>query len=69
MGNLTLPTTTTLLCDGKKVVEMTAKGNVVWSFAGFKMPHKAQRLPNGNTLIADYGGGVLEVDRAGKTVW
>jgi hypothetical protein len=33
------------------------------------MPYSAQRLPNGNTLVAGREGRAAEVDRAGKVVW
>ena len=29
----------------------------------------AQRLPNGNTLLTDWDGDILEVDPIGRTVW
>jgi hypothetical protein len=49
--------------QGRKVREIPAPGG----------PHSVIRLPNGNTLIAygDMPGGrhVIEVDKAGKTVW
>ena len=49
--------------QGKMVREIPAPGG----------PHSVVRLPNGNTLIAcgDSPGGqrVIEVDKAGKTVW
>ena len=42
----------------------------VWEFENLKNPYDADRLPNGNTLIADtFGGRVIEVDRDGKIVW
>lgn len=49
--------------DGKMVREIPAAGG----------PHSAARLPNGNTIVTcgDRPGGarVVEVDKAGKTVW
>jgi hypothetical protein len=49
--------------DGKVVMEVPAKGG----------PHSVVRLPNGNTLIAcadrNNGQKIIEVDRAGRTVW
>jgi hypothetical protein len=42
----------------------------VWEFENLKNPYDADRLPNGNTLIADtFGGRVIEIDRDGKIVW
>ena len=42
----------------------------VWEFENLKNPYDADRLPNGNTLIADtFGSRVLEIDRDGKIVW
>jgi len=42
----------------------------VWSFGNLKNPYDADRLPNGNTLIADsFGSRVIEVDPKGVIVW
>ena len=56
--------------DGR-VLEVDEDGNVVWSFAdGLHFAHGAERLPNGNTLIADTGNDrVIEVDSGGTIVW
>ncbi|MDN5215509.1 hypothetical protein QQ020_25755 [Fulvivirgaceae bacterium BMA12] len=50
------------LTHGNKVVEMDSSGAVVWKVSNedvegnpFKDPCGAQRLPNGNTVIASYG--------------
>jgi outer membrane protein assembly factor BamB len=52
------------------VVELDAKGAVVWEVAVDGDPHDAHRLANGNTLIASYSGNtVIEVDKDGKVVW
>jgi hypothetical protein len=53
------------------VLEVDEDGNVVWSFStGLNFAHGAQRLPNGNTLIADTGNDrVIEVDTGGNIVW
>jgi hypothetical protein len=52
------------------VIEINAKGKVVWQTIGLKCPTSAQRLANGNTLIADYSAArVVEVDVRGKIVW
>lgn len=45
-------------------------GRLVWRHEPLRWPWKAQRLADGNTLIADAGTGrVFEVDRAGEEVW
>jgi hypothetical protein len=50
------------LTNGNKTVEMDASGKVVWKASNedvegtpFQDPCGAQRLPNGNTVIASYG--------------
>ena len=44
-------------------------GKTVWSHTT-KSSYEADRLPNGNTLISEYGANrVIEVTPAGKTVW
>ncbi|MEO7651098.1 MAG: alpha/beta hydrolase fold domain-containing protein [Bryobacteraceae bacterium] len=55
----------------KKVVEVDANRHEVWSYSqGLEHPLAAQRLENGNTLIADARlGKVIEVTRGGKEVW
>lgn len=46
------------------------KRAVVWEFTDLKNPYDADRLPNGNTLIADtYNQRVIEVSPAGEIVW
>lgn len=53
-----------------KVREVDPKGKTVWEFTECSHPLDADRLPNGNTLIA--GGKskrVLEVDPKGEIVW
>jgi HEAT repeat protein len=53
---------------GKRVTERDFRGNVLWQKAGLDAPVvNAQRLPDGHTFIATRGG-LLEVDRAGRTV-
>src|SRR6185437_8887190 len=57
----------------KKVVEMDASHNPVWTYGpeeGLQHPISAQRLPNGNTLIGDAQlGKVIEIDKDRKVVW
>jgi len=53
-----------------QVIEIDAKGKVVWNMTGLKSPLSAKRLKNGNTLIAEHGSTrVIEVDRKNKIVW
>jgi acetyl esterase/lipase len=55
----------------KKVVELNADHKPVWTFSeGLEHPIAAQRLPGGNTLIADARlGQVIEVTPAGAIAW
>ena len=69
------------LTNGNKTIEMNAKGEVVWKVSNedyeddpFADPCGAQRLPNGNTVIASYAAGpdkvkLFEVTRDKKIVW
>ena len=69
------------LTHGNKTVEMNPKGEVVWKVSNedyeddpFADPCGAQRLPNGNTVIASYAAGgdrvkLFEVTRAKEIVW
>lgn len=64
----------TLISDGDRVVEYGRSGAVYAQIGGpelrFVKPHRAARLLNGHTLIADRGQHrVLEVDEQGKVVW
>ena len=59
----------------KGVYEIDRDGNIAWSYLDTKVSHDADRLPNGNTLIA-YGAydgkadaQAKEVTPAGKVVW
>ena len=62
-------------CDGYSRIKLdfprnNAKGKVVWQKTGLRSPISAQRLNNGNTLIAEHSGArVIEVDRKGQIVW
>jgi len=53
------------------VIEVDSSGTVVWQYAtNLSWPRSAQRLANGNTLIADTGHDrVIEVDESGAIVW
>ena len=69
------------LTHGNRTVEVDPAGAIVWQVTNedlgaplFRDPCGAQRLPNGNTVIASYGQGgkgikVFEVTRAKKVVW
>ena len=53
---------------GGKAMELDASGKVLWEFAGGR--YVAERLPNGNTLIAcGDAHRAVEVDSRGKVVW
>ena len=54
----------------KAVLELDEDGSIVWRYDALSRPLDADRLANGNTLIADaHPPRILEVDRAGKIVW
>ncbi len=53
--------------DGGRVSERDVTGKVLWEHA-LQRPISCQRLPNGNTFIAQENG-VVEVTRDGKTVF
>lgn len=69
------------LTHGNKTVELDAAGQVVWQVSNddfpkerpFADPCGAQRLPNGNTVIASYGSKgelkAFEVTRDKQIVW
>jgi HEAT repeat protein len=77
MGTTAAACTVQVLSDGhvvvphfaqNKVIEYDSNGRIVWEIEA-PLPASAQRLPNGNTLIAaGRPFRVLEVDRAGKVV-
>ena len=51
--------------------EATRAGQIVWEFTeGLRSPNAAERLPNGNTLIANtFRQEVIEVSKEKKVVW
>jgi hypothetical protein len=69
------------LTHGNRTVEFDPAGKVVWQVSNedlaaplFRDPCGAQRLPNGNTVIASYGMGakgvkLFEITREKKVVW
>jgi hypothetical protein len=69
------------LTHGNKVVEFDARGHVAWQVSNADFPDRkpfadpcgAQRLPNGNTVIASYGAKqgvkVFEVTPDKRLVW
>ena len=68
------------LTHGNRVVELDANGNIVWEIDNSLFSEKplvdpcgAQRLPNGNTVIASYGAQkgikMFEVDPDKNIVW
>ena len=68
------------LTHGNKVVELDSNGNIVWKLSNEDLegtplvdPCGAQRLPNGNTVVANYGAKagikLLEVDKAKNVTW
>ncbi|HEX5667621.1 MAG TPA: hypothetical protein VFX73_02395, partial [Chitinophagaceae bacterium] len=68
------------LTHGNKIVELDQKGKVVWKLSNQDFPEQpfadpcgAQRLPNGNTMIASYGATkgikLFEVDKKNRMVW
>jgi len=59
----------------KGVYEINRNGTIVWSYLDSKVSHDADRLPNGNTLVA-WGGvdsmndaQVKEINPQGQIVW
>ena len=61
-----------LICGNgtPKVWLVDAAGKVVWTKKTRNKTYCAVGLPNGNTIISDYGAGIIEeYDPAGKVVW
>lgn len=63
------------VAPGKGVYEINRNGTTVWSYENPKVSHDADRLANGNTLIA-FGNNdrktdaqLKEIDSTGKIVW
>ena len=55
-----------------RVIEVTPDKEITWEYSSEELiwPYGGQRLPNGNTLIADcMGDRVIEVTPTGETVW
>ncbi|MEQ6119997.1 hypothetical protein [Reichenbachiella sp. MALMAid0571] len=68
------------LTHGNKTIEVNKKGEIVWKVSNedfeekpFQDPCGAQRLPNGNTVIASYGAKegikLFELNRKKEMVW
>lgn len=67
--------------NGNRIIEVDAKGKIVWSVTNedigenlFNDACGAQRLPNGNTVVASYHSGgdqvkLFEITRDKKVVW
>jgi HEAT repeat protein len=51
-----------------KVAEYDLNGKVLWE-ANVQSPTSASRLPNGNTLVVSTPQRIVELNRAGQTVW
>ena len=52
---------------GKRIVESNSTGDVVWSYTSEFFISSAQRLPNGDTLIASFGIQAIRYD--GTVAW
>jgi hypothetical protein len=63
-----LPGNRYLAVGSGMVREVDATGKVLWK-VDVPSACYATRLPNGNTLVINNARGLVEVDRAGKTVW
>jgi hypothetical protein len=59
-----------LMRPAAAVVEVNRRGRTVWSLQGLTHASTAQRLENGNTLVAETGKQrVAEFDSTGRVVW
>lgn len=67
------PTGNLLVCgndNGRNKVYEMQNGKIVWEYPHVSYPMFAERMDNGNTLIADYSSrNVIEVSAEGKVVW
>jgi len=55
---------------GNRVTEVDSSGTIIWELSGLNLPGDAERLDNGNTLIAINGEDrVIEVNPSGTIVW
>jgi hypothetical protein len=53
-----------------RTIEVDIDGNIIWEKSGLNVPHDAERLDNGNTLITIYGTEkIIEVNRDGEKLW
>ncbi len=57
------------LFNGGRVVEVDRAGKVHWEIKGLRSPRTAQRLEDGNTLVAEEKGQVAEWIRDGYVAW
>jgi len=52
------------------ITEFDWGGNIIWQMTNLSSPHDAERLPNGNTLITEFGKTrLIEVNKAGDIIW
>jgi hypothetical protein len=57
-------------CWANQVTEVDSGGTTIWRFTNVGCPTAAERLSNGDTLIADRDGmRAIEVDASGAIVW
>jgi len=53
-----------------RIIEVDSAGNIIWEKTGLSEPMDAERLSNGNTLIAECGANrVIEINSVGSIVW
>ncbi|MDD2666886.1 MAG: hypothetical protein PHI74_07865, partial [Methanocellales archaeon] len=70
MKKMILVCTIALLCAMLVMPTASAADVIVWEYTGANNPSRAERLPDGNTLIADSGNDrVIEVAPDGTIVW
>lgn len=73
-GSLTdlnrLPNGNTLALTTNTAVEIDREGRTIWEVQGISNGYRIQRLPNGNTLVAEKGQNrLVEFDRNKQRVW